>query len=168
MWRLNFDVDVISPTPLQHHIHHILFIDDWFYAAFCSHTLDSTVHPLRISTYAPLRISTYAPFMKHRKFYHDNMIIWPRSPLIHRQSPQSLSQKPFFYVKIIAHLPPYSFPSPFQKDREKTSECGGRPAVTLRGLAVNLRRSRGQPYLWFMSMLSLWVRWRRHRNSNVT
>ena len=123
---------------------------------------------LRISTYAPLRISTYAPFMKDRKFYHDNMITWPRSPLIHRQSPQILSQKPFFYVKIIAHLPPYSFPSPFQKDREKTSECGGRPAVTLRGLAVNLRRSRGQPYLWFMSMLSLWVRWRRHRNSNVT
>ena len=116
MWRLNFDVDVISPTPLQHHIHHILFFDDWFYAALCSNTLDSTVHSLRISTYAPLRISTYAPFMKHRKFYHDNhdnlAALSAHSPPVPAESPQG-----------VPHTPT-SFPYQFEKVREK-SMAGG-------------------------------------------
>ena len=120
MWRLNFDVDVISPTPLQHHIHHILFFDDWLHSA-----------PTPLTVLCILCAQQHMPpLWSIESFTMIIVIIWPQSPLIHRQSPQRLSRKPFFYVKIIAHLPPTSFPSPFQKIREKTSGCGGRLAVT--------------------------------------
>ena len=84
----------------------------------------NTSHPFPHNTSHPL---TLPPITSYPFTHNLLMITWPRSPLIHRQSPQILSQKPFFLCQNHSTPPAILFSLTFSKRQGKDVGVWGTP-----------------------------------------